>query len=86
MDGSSQIDATKSVQNQEFRQLIERQERLISEQKDAAAEVKEGFAEIKSRGYLITPVKKLIKIRASNPDDIAEEEAHLEMYKSALGM
>jgi len=40
----------------------------------------------KGRGYDTKVMRKLINIRKRNRDDIAEEEAVLEMYMSALGM
>ena len=55
----------------------------MADLKDASKEV---FAEIKSRGYMTRPIRTIIKLRARNKDDIAEEDAVLEMYKDALGM
>ena len=45
-----------------------------------------GLAEAKGRGYDTKVMKKVVALRKRKPDDIAEEEAVLEMYKSALGM
>ena len=44
------------------------------------------MAEAKGRGYDTKAIKKLIALRKRDKDDIAEEEAVLEMYKAALGM
>ena len=66
----------------ELRQFIERFERLDAEKKDLAEQQKEVMAEAKSRGY----DTKVIPLRKRDKDDIAEEEAVLEMYKEALGM
>jgi uncharacterized protein (UPF0335 family) len=70
----------------ELRQFIERVERLEQEKKDIAEQVKEVFAEAKGRGYDTKVMRKVISLRKREPDDIAEEEAVLEMYKEALGM
>lgn len=70
----------------ELRQLIERFERLESEKKDIADQQKEVMAEAKARGYDAKVMRKLIALRKRDADDIAEEEAVLEMYKEALGM
>ncbi|MDD9731095.1 DUF2312 domain-containing protein, partial [Mameliella sp. AT18] len=48
--------------------------------------IKEVMAEAKGRGYDTKILKKLIALRKRDPDDIAEEEALLDMYKAALGM
>ena len=70
----------------ELRQLIERIERLEAEKKDIAEQVKEVFAEAKGRGYDTKVMRKVIALRKREADDIAEEEAILDMYKEALGM
>jgi len=75
-----------TVTAEELRQLIERYERLDAEKKDIADGQKEVMAEAKGRGYDTKVMRKLINIRKRNRDDIAEEEAVLEMYMSALGM
>ncbi|MEY3003218.1 MAG: hypothetical protein RLZZ491_394 [Pseudomonadota bacterium] len=70
----------------ELRQFIERIERLDAEKRDIADQQKEVMAEAKARGYDTKVIRKLIALRKREPDDIAEEEAVLEMYKEALGM
>ena len=44
------------------------------------------MAEAKARGYDTKVLKTVIALRKRNGDDIAEEEAILELYCSALGM
>jgi len=44
------------------------------------------MAEAKGRGYDTKVMRKVIALRKRDQDDIAEEEAVLEMYKEALGM
>lgn len=70
----------------ELRQFIERMERLDAEKRDLAEQQKEVMAEAKARGYDTKVIRKVIALRKREPDDIAEEEAVLEMYKEALGM
>ncbi|NRB35584.1 MAG: DUF2312 domain-containing protein [Rhodobacteraceae bacterium] len=79
-------DATYKVTAGELRQFIERFERLDQEKKDIADQQKEVMAEAKSRGYDTKVIRKLVALRKRDKDDIAEEEAVLEMYKEALGM
>ena len=81
-------DATDSyaVTADELRQFIERFEQLESEKKDVAEQQKELMAEAKGRGYDTKVMRKVIALRKRKPDEIAEEEAVLELYKSALGM
>ncbi|MEM6305805.1 MAG: DUF2312 domain-containing protein [Pseudomonadota bacterium] len=70
----------------ELRQFIERIERLDAEKKDLADQQKEVMAEAKARGYDTKVMRKVIALRKRDADDLAEEEAVLEMYKEALGM
>jgi uncharacterized protein (UPF0335 family) len=74
------------VTGAELRAFIERIERLASEKKERADQQKEVFAEAKGRGYDTKIIRRVIELRKREPDDIAEEEAVLEMYKETLGM
>jgi len=80
------LDTAYRVSSDELRQFVERIERLDAEKKDLAEQQKEVYAELKSRGYMTAPVRKIIALRKRDKDDIAEEEAVMEMYKQALGM
>lgn len=75
-----------SVTADELRQFIERIEHLDAEKADLAEQAKEVMAEAKGRGYDTKVLRKVIALRKRKPDDIAEEEAIIEMYKTALGM
>ena len=74
-------DATYRVTADELRQFIERFERLETEKKDIAEQQKDVMAEAKARGYDTKVIRKVIALRKRDKDDIAEEEAVLEMYK-----
>lgn len=75
-----------AVAAEELRQFVERLERLESEKRYLADQTKEVFAEAKGRGYDTKVMRKVIALRKRKPDEIAEEEAIMDMYKSALGM
>lgn len=79
-------DNTYRVTADDLRQYIERFERLDAEKKDIADQQKEVMAEAKARGYDTKIMRKVIALRKRDKDNIAEEEAVLEMYKEALGM
>ena len=79
-------DTSYRVTADELRQFIERIERLDAEKKDLAEQQKEVMAEAKGRGYDTKVIRKVIALRKRDQNDIAEEEAVLEMYKEALGM
>ena len=77
---------TDPLPGDEIRQFIERYESLDAQKKDLADEMKEVMAEAKGRGYDTKVLRKIIAIRKRDKDDLAEEEAILDLYKQALGM
>jgi uncharacterized protein (UPF0335 family) len=79
-------DAAYAVTADELRQFIERFEQLEAEKKDVAEQQKELMAEAKGRGYDTRVMRKVIALRKRKADEVAEEEAILDLYKSALGM
>lgn len=79
-------DHNYAVTADELRAFIERAEQLEAEKKDITEQEKELFAEAKGRGYDTKVMKKVIALRKRKPDEIAEEEAVLSLYLSAIGM
>lgn len=77
---------TYNVTAEELMQFIERYEQLESEKKSTQEVQKEVIAELKGRGYDSKIFRKLIALRKKSADTRAEEDAILEMYKSAIGM
>lgn len=70
----------------ELRQFIERIEQLESEKKAIQEDIKEVFSEAKARGFDVKIMRKVIAERKREPDDLAEEQAVLEMYRKAIGL
>ena len=81
-----QDERSYGVAADELRQFIEQYEQLDAEKKDVTERQKEVMAEAKARGYDTKVMRKVIALRKRDRDDIAEEEAILDMYKQALGM
>jgi uncharacterized protein (UPF0335 family) len=73
------------VAEKELRQIVERCERLEAEKRDIAEAMKEVYTEAKARGYCSKTIRKVVSIRKRNRDDVAEEEAVLELYLDAVG-
>ena len=82
----SVTDSSYRVTADELRQFIERFERLEAEKKDLADQQKEVMAEAKGRGYDTRVMRKIVAMRRRDREDLAEEEAVLDLYKEALGM
>ncbi len=76
---------TDNVAGKELLGFIERLERLEAEKAEIAEQLKEVMAEAKGRGYNTKCIKALIAERKRNPDDVAEEESILELYRAAVG-
>lgn len=79
-------DAAYGIAAGELRAFVERFERLDAEKKEIVDQQKGVMAEAKGRGYDVKVLRKIIALRRRDPQDVAEEEAVLEMYKAALGM
>ena len=77
---------TDNVTADELRQFIEQWEQLQSEKDDRTEDQKELMNEAKARGYDTAIMRKVIALRKRTPDDLAEEDALLETYKTVLGM
>lgn len=76
----------ETMAEQELRQFIERVERFDAEIGDLKDARKEVLAEAKGRGYDTKIMLKVIALRKRDPQDVAEEEAILDMYRAALGL
>lgn len=69
-----------------LRSFVERIERLEEEKKEVADQIKEVFAELKGEGFDASAIRAILKRRKQDPDDIAEQEAIIDLYMSAIGM
>ena len=69
----------------ELRAIIERFERMAAEKQDIAEDQKEIMAEAKGRGYDTKVLRQIIARRKRDRDDLAEEQAILELYETAMG-
>lgn len=79
-------DSAYSVAADELRQFVEQYEHLEAEKKDIVDQQKDIMSEAKGRGYDTRALKKIIALRKRDKNDVAEEEAILDIYKSALNM
>ena len=70
----------------ELKQFVERIERLEEEKKAIDDDKRDVYAEAKGRGFDVKAIKAIVRLRAKDPAEREEEEAILELYKSALGM
>ena len=78
--------ASDAAAGEEIRAFVERYEALDAQRADLGAEMKEVMSEAKGRGYDTKVLRRIISIRKRDKADLDEEEAILELYKTALGM
>lgn len=79
-------DAGHNSADDRLRLLIERIERLEEEKQGIAEDIKDVYLEAKAVGYEPKIMRQIVRLRKMNPDDRAEMEAILEVYKKALGL
>lgn len=71
---------------QRLKSFVERIERLEAEKADLAADIREIFSEAKGTGFDTKTMRQIIRLRKMEHADRQEQEALLDLYKSALGM
>lgn len=69
-----------------LRSYIERIEHIEDERKALQNDIKEIFEEVKSANFDVKAVKTLLKIRAKDPDEQAQEDFIVQAYRKALGI
>jgi uncharacterized protein (UPF0335 family) len=67
-----------------LQQIIERIEGLLVEKDRTQELIREAFAEAKDAGFDTKVLRKVIALRAMDPDERAEQEAIIAMYLAAL--
>lgn len=70
----------------QLRAFIERIERLEEDKKAVSDDIKEVYGELKGTGFNAKAVRTIVKMRKQDQNERQEQEAILELYKSALGM
>jgi uncharacterized protein (UPF0335 family) len=76
---------SESIAHDHLRVFVERIERMHEERKSIADDIKEIYAEAKGNGFDVAALKHVIKLRAKDPADLAEFEAIVDLYLTALG-
>jgi len=71
-------------QMEKLSQIIDRVEGLLAEKSSVQDLIREAFAEAKAEGFDVRVMRKVIALRAMDPDERAEQEAVMAMYMAAL--
>ena len=70
----------------QLRSYIERIERLEEEKAALSSDIREVYAELKGTGFEPKTVREIVRLRKLDSNELLEQEALLDTYKSALGM
>jgi len=65
---------------------IDRIERLDEDKRAISEDIKEIYIEVKSAGYDVKIVRKIISIRRKTKEQRQEEETLLDLYMQSIGM
>ncbi len=85
-DETSTAPAAGGVAADRLRSLIERIERLEEEKAALTADVREVYSEAKADGFDTKVMRQIVRLRKLDSGDRQEQEAILDLYKSALGL
>ncbi|HJM49652.1 MAG TPA: DUF2312 domain-containing protein [Alphaproteobacteria bacterium] len=77
---------TEAFAADQLRSFITRIERLEEEKSALAADIREVYAEAKGTGFDAKVMRQVIRLRKMDQPTLQEQEALLELYKSALGV
>ena len=77
---------TKQITGERIKSFIERVERLEAEKQGIADDIKETYAEVKSAGFEVKIVRKIVALRKLDVNERNEIEELMELYMSAMGM
>jgi uncharacterized protein (UPF0335 family) len=75
-----------SVAQDQLRAFIERVERMNEEAAAIKSDIKEIFDEARGNGFDVKVMKRIIRMRAQDANELREESAILALYMRALGM
>jgi uncharacterized protein (UPF0335 family) len=81
-----ETDTSQTVAGGQLRAIIERVERLEEEKTIIQADIKEVFYEAKGVGFDTKAIRSIIKLRKKDQAERQEEDAILDLYKTAIGM
>ncbi len=79
-------ETSQTVAAGQLRSIIERIERLEEDKGAVSEDIKQVYAEAKGTGFDVKALRSLIRIRKKDKAELQEEEAILDLYKTAIGM
>ncbi len=75
---------TEVIAVEQLKQYIDKIERLEQEKLEISENINEVFAEAKGNGFDTKAMKQVLKLRKLDKNELAEQDAILELYRQAL--
>lgn len=83
---AGQIVDGEGIASEQLEALISRIEFLEKEKQDISVNIREIYLEAKSQGFDPKIMRKIVRLRTMDPQEVDEEEVMVHLYKQALGM
>lgn len=77
---------TGGIARDQLKSIVERIERLEEEKAALAADIREVYAEAKGNGYDVKALRRVVRERKLDKAEFQEQEAIIDLYRSALGL
>lgn len=74
------------INNDQLKTIVERAEKVEGDIADSKVDLKEIFSEAKGDGFDVKIIKKILKMRKKDKDELEEEDEITKMYCKALNM
>lgn len=74
------------VAGKRLKAFLERIERLEEEKSEIVEDLKDLYTEVKSSGFDVKTVRKIVRLRKMDIEKRREEDDLLDLYKAALGL
>lgn len=74
------------VAKDQLAQYMGRIERLESDKAEIMEDIKQVYDEAKVNGFDVKIMKQVMRLRKLEPNQLAEQDALIELYRSALGI
>ena len=71
---------------EQLKQYAQKIERLESDKADIAEDIKEVYNSAKLEGFDARIIRKVLRLRKMDRDDLAEEDELIKIYRDALGV
>lgn len=85
-DKKNNVNIVNGIDANRLESYIDRIENIEAEKKALQNDIKEIFEEAKSANFDVKAIRQILKIRAKDPDEQAQEDFIVEAYRKALGI